>query len=856
MSKVIEKIIPTNSDKETNSNLEKEIIIETGAWAKQSHGAIVYKCGDLVLLATVCAEKEAKADQSFFPLTVDYREKFYAAGRIPGGYFKRENRPAEHETLISRIIDRPCRPLFPNGYFCEVQLLITVLSYDINISVEGHAITAASAALMASDIPWNGPIAGVLVARVDGVFIADPNMELREKSDLDLLVAGSADAITMIEGSANEFTNDEMLAALEFAHKSIKHKLEIQINLAKTLNIKKRVVPISLPDPKLIKEINDYAFDKIVQANQTKDKIEREDKINLINKETVEFFEKKFKELNKENNLENNNIKTNLNFVKEELHNLEYIAVREQIFEKGLRYDGRKTDEIRNISVEIDVLPSAHGSAVFTRGQTQSLGVVTLGTKLDNQRYDSLEGQKHKNFMLHYNFPPFSTGEVKRQSGPGRREIGHGNLAYRSLKGVLPNEESFPYVIRIVSEILESNGSSSMASVCSGSLALMTAGVPIKAAVAGIAMGMVSKDNTNFAILSDIAGLEDHFGDMDLKVAGTQKGITAFQLDLKLTGINIDTLKVALEQAKLGRLHILNEMNKVCDKSRENIPDGAPRITSLKIEQSRIGELIGPGGKIIRDIIEKSGAEVNVDDDGTVTIASNSKDNNNKAKQMIDDLFRELKVGDHFEAKVVRIVDFGAFLEMLPGKEGLLHVSKMAKERVENVREIYKEGDIIPIKIFGIDKAGRIDLCHRDLDENTLKEKESMGRSGGGGGGAGGRGRSNTRENGGRNYNRSSSSSSFSSSDRDSRHRDSRPKDNNYDRPNRSNNSDTGNRSRYDRNDRNDRNDRSDRNKSPNSYSQNNNDVNGNKFESPKKESLEKRIRRRLFSGRDRGDND
>ncbi len=831
MSKVIEKI------KSQNQEIEQEIIIESGAWAKQADGAIVYRSGSLVILATVCAEKEAKPDQGFFPLTVDYREKFYAAGRIPGGYFKRENRPAEHETLMSRLIDRPCRPLFPEGYFCEVQLLVTVLSYDPKQSIDGHAITAASAALMASDIPWSGPIAGVLVARVDGKFIADPDVLTREKSDLDLLVAGSQDAITMIEGSANEYKDEEMIAALEFAHKAIKHKLEIQNNLAKALNIAKREVSLRLPDPNFIKEIHTYSYKKIEEANQTKNKLERENKIKAINKEVLLHFEEKLKS----SGVESEEIKLKLRFVKEEVHTIEYMVVRAQIFEKGLRYDGRKTDEIREISGELDVLPGAHGSAIFTRGQTQSLGVVTLGTKLDNQRYDSLDGQKHKNFMLHYNFPPFSTGEVKRQMGPGRREIGHGNLAWRALKAVLPDQEKFPYVIRVVSEILESNGSSSMASVCSGSLAMMASGVPVKEAVAGIAMGMMSNDKSDFAILSDIAGLEDHFGDMDLKIAGTKNGITAFQLDLKLKGIAIQTLKVALEQAKQGRLHILSEMDKVCSIARESIPEGAPRITSLKIEQSRIGELIGPGGKVIRDIIEKSGAEVNVEDDGTVTISSTSSEANLKAKQIIDDLFREIKVGESFDAKVVRIVDFGAFVELLPGKEGLLHVSKMANERIENVSEVYKEGDHIPVKVLGIDKMGRIDLCHRDVNPDNVSSGRPSGRG--------------DRPSGG---NRGNRGGGFS----DGANRSS-PRDGNYNRGPREGGG-GGYRSSGDRPRSNyrggggrDQNQRQDRDFSSRGPSR---DINYNREKIPpsdqdgnKKESFEKRLRRRLFIGRDRG---
>ncbi len=696
----------------------REISIETGKWAKQSDGAIVYRCDKLVLLATVCATKEAKPEQSFFPLTVDYREKFYASGRIPGGYFKRESRPAEHETLMSRLIDRPCRPLFPEGYFCEVQLLVTVLSHDPSVAIEGHAITAASAVLMTSDIPWSGPLAGVLVGRIDGKFIADPDAENREKSDLDLLVAGSSDAIAMIEGSAKEYTNEEMILALEFAHKSIKSKLNIQTKLAKSASIKKREVSLRLPEKKFIEEIRDFASEKMKQANQPKLKEERANEVRHVYKETVSHFETLLKEKGTDD------WKEQILFVKEELHNIEYLAVRSLIFEKGMRSDGRKLDEIRDITVEMDPLPGAHGSAVFTRGQTQSLGVVTLGTRMDNQRYESLDGQKTKNFMLHYNFPPFSTGEVKRMMGPGRREIGHGNLAYRSLKQVLPNQDDFPYVIRVVSEILESNGSSSMASVCSGSLAMMGAGIPLSGPVSGIAMGLMSDDKGNTAILSDIAGIEDHFGDMDLKIAGTEKGITAFQLDLKVTGIDLKILQKSLKQAEEGRMYILNEMNKVLPNSRATIPEGAPRIHTIQIDSSRIGEMIGPGGKIIRDIIERSGAEVNVEDSGVVTIASTSAEANQKAQQMIENIFREIEEGSEYEGVIKRIVEFGAFIEIYPGKEGLLHISKMSNSRIASVNELYKLGDKVPVIVLGIDRMGRIDLCHRDVESSTNRKSQ------------------------------------------------------------------------------------------------------------------------------------
>ena len=703
MSKLIEQ-----------TQLDDQIVsLETGNWAKQANGSIVYRCGKLVLLATVCAEMEAREGQSFFPLTVDYREKFYAAGRIPGGYFKRENRPAEHEILISRLIDRPCRPLFPEGYFCEVQLLINLLSFDPAEAVEGHAITAASSALMLSNIPWDGPVAGTLVGRVDGKFIADPDSESREKSDLDLLIAGSKNAITMIEGSAKEYSNADMLSALEFAHKSIAHKLEVQEKLAKSAAVQKVAVSLNLPDKALSQEVHDFAYGKIQAANQTSEKHLRKEKIDAVCKETTEHFKQKLMANQPDNSDE---VENKLNQVKEELHTLEYLVVRSLIFEKGIRADGRKLDEIRPISVELDPLPGSHSSVIFTRGETQSLGVVTLGTQMDNQRYETLEGQKLKNFILHYNFPPFSTGEVKRIIGPGRREIGHGNLAWRALKQVIPNEEEFPYVIRIVSEILESNGSSSMASVCSGSLAMMAAGIPISTAVSGIAMGLMSDDKGNTAILSDIAGLEDHFGDMDLKVAGTEKGITAFQLDLKVKGIKLELLQQALEQAERGRLHILQEMNKACPQPRAELPKGAPCISSMQIDPTRIGDIVGPGGRIIREIIERTGADINIADDGKVKIASTSPEANKNAENIITNILREPQEGDTYNGKVKRVTEFGAFIELYPGKEGLLHISKMSERRLTSVEEVMKEGDQVPIMVLGIDRMGRVDLCHQDLD--------------------------------------------------------------------------------------------------------------------------------------------
>ncbi len=749
--------------KEEEKYNDTVLSIETGNWAKQAHGSVVYRAGNLVLLATVCAEKEAKEGQEFFPLTVDYREKIYSVGRVPGGYFKRENRPAEHETLISRLIDRPVRPLFPEGYFAEVQLLVTVLSADANSVVEGHAISAASAALMVSDIPFHGPIAGVVVGRVDGQFIADPPLDVLKKGDLELVVAGSKNAIAMIEGGSKELTSQEIIDAVAFAQEALKTKLDLQERIAKKTSPTKREVKLRLPDPALKEKSRAFALEKLRAAYRVKEKAERATAVDKVITETKENFALQF--------ASDSDADKKMKEVKHNLEEMEYEVVRSAIFDEKIRSDGRRLDEIREISIELDVLPCAHGSAVFTRGQTQSLGVVTLGTGKDNQRYENLAGQQVKNFMLHYNFPPYSTGEVKRMAGPGRREIGHGNLAERSLKYMVPGQEAFPYIVRVVSEILESNGSSSMASICSGSLAMMTAGVPMERPVAGIAMGLIMGDDGKYAILSDIAGLEDHFGDMDFKVAGTEKGITGFQLDIKVKGLTIEILKAAMTQAENGRMHILGKMNAVLPKSRDSVPDNAPRVLSIQIDPERIGELIGPGGKIIRAISEKSGADLNVEDTGIVTVSSVSGAACEAAKKMIEDIFAEVEIGRIYDGVVKKIADFGAFIEIIPGKEGLLHISKLAATRVNSVRDFLTEGDAIQVMVLGVDRMGRIDLSRKDVltgapgeegrpagdrDQGPPRDRDQGGgygggrdsrprdgggRSGGGGGRSGGGGR-------------------------------------------------------------------------------------------------------------------
>ncbi|MCB1166946.1 MAG: polyribonucleotide nucleotidyltransferase, partial [Leptospiraceae bacterium] len=705
--------------------------IETGNWAKQAHGAVVYRYGNLVLLATVCAEKEAREGQEFFPLTVDYREKIYSVGRVPGGYFKREARPLEHETLTSRLIDRPIRPLFPEGYFCEVQLLVTVLSADPEVSIEGHAIAAASAALGVSDIPFHGPVTGVLVGRKDGKLIADPSKSEVQAGDLELLVAGSKDAVMMIEGGAQEISSEEMIEALDFAHQKIKEKLAAQEKLIAEVNPDKREVALRKPDLSIREKVKEKFFAPLEQANSNKVKSDRSAAVDAVYKDAVEFVQSELLEGKEEKEAE-----AIVKDIKGYMHELEYLVVRKSCFEQGIRADGRKLEEIRDISIELDVLPGVHGSAVFTRGQTQSLGVVTLGTGDDYQKIETLSGERHKHFMLHYNFPPYSTGEVKRMMGPGRREVGHGNLAERALKRVVPDKADFPYVIRVVSEILESNGSSSMASVCSGSLAMMAAGVPVPRSVSGIAMGLIMGDNNDYCILSDIAGIEDHFGDMDFKVAGTRKGITAFQLDIKVKGLSVEILRAALSQAEKGRMHILDKMEAAIAEARSDVSPNAPRITTIQIDQDRIGELIGPGGKVIRSIIEKSGADLNVEDDGTVTIAATSSEAAALAQKLIEDIFREVEVGETYDGTVKRIVDFGAFIELFPGKEGLLHISKLAKERVNSVKDVVDLGDSIKVRVLGVDQFGRVDLIREDLaDEFAASGAGSSGgghRSGGG----------------------------------------------------------------------------------------------------------------------------
>ena len=679
----------------------KVMRLETGRIARQSNGSVLVTLGETSLLATVNAAKEPRDDIDFFPLQVEYREKHYAGGKIPGGFFKREARPAEHEVLTSRLTDRPIRPLFPKGFKNETQVIITVLQSDGENLADVLAGVGASAALMCSTIPWNGPIASVRIGRVDGVHIVNPTRTEMEKSDLELVVSGNQETVVMVEGEADCMSENDMINALKEAHSKIKEIIELQNELIASLDIVKDDIIISEPDQGLTSEVNKLLGTKVNDIVSIKDKKERSDAKDELVKSIVLKLEETFPEKEKD-------IKSIIeDFFKNEF--------REQILATGVRSDGRLLTDIREISVETGILPRTHGSALFTRGETQALVVTTLGSKSDEMIIDSMDEDYKKSYYLHYNFPPYCVGEVGRIGFTGRREIGHGNLAQRALKPVLPGYDDFPYTVRIVSEIMESNGSSSMASVCGGSLSLMSAGAPIKSAVAGIAMGLIT-DGKRHAILSDILGMEDHLGDMDFKVAGTNDGITAIQLDLKIEGLSFDLMEEALAQAKDGRRHILKEMNKVISEANEISPY-APRIISLTINPEKIGALIGPGGKNIKKIIEDTSCEVNVDDDGLVSIAGENTEKCNEAVEMVKAITFEPEVGMEFDATVSRIMSFGAFVEFAPGREGMVHISELEWRRVEKVEDILSRGDQLRVKLIKIDDQGRLDFSRKALLE-------------------------------------------------------------------------------------------------------------------------------------------
>jgi len=667
--------------------------------ARQAGGSALVQYGETVVLVTATAAREARENVDFFPLTCDYQEKTFAAGKIPGGFFKREGRQSEKEILNSRLIDRPLRPLFPEGFRCETQIVATVLSFDKENDADMPALIGASAALEVSDIPFHGPIAGVRMGRIGGQLVVNPMSSQYAESELQLIVAGSRDAIVMVEGGAKMLSEDVVLDALFTAHREMQKILDLQDELRKALGKPKRTVVAPAVDTVLQKRVRDVALPKIRTAMETSGKHERSDAVRQVRTDLLAALATEFPD--KERDIKG---------FFEEAH---YDAVRGLIVEQRRRIDGRGLADIRPITSEVGVLPRTHGSALFTRGETQALVVATLGTSSDEQKIDALGGEVYKKFMLHYNFPPYSVGEVKFLRGPGRREIGHGALAGRAVEAVMPDEGSFPYTVRVVSEILESNGSSSMASVCGSSLALMDAGVPIKAPVAGIAMGLIREGN-EIRVLSDILGDEDHLGDMDFKVAGTADGITAVQMDIKIGGVTREIMRDALYQAREGRLHILGKMKEALGEARADMSTYAPRITTLKIKVDRIRDVIGPGGKVIRGIIEETGVKIDVEDDGTIYIASADGVAMQKAIDWVNRLTAEAEVGKIYKGIVKKIMDFGAFVEILPGTDGLVHISQLAPERVKEVRDVLKEGDEVMVKVLEVDKTGKIRLSRKE----------------------------------------------------------------------------------------------------------------------------------------------
>ena len=676
--------------------------LETGRMAKQANGSVLVTYGDTVVLVAATAEKGSGGGKDFFPLAVFYVEKGYASGRIPGGFLKRESRLSDHETLISRIIDRPLRPSFEENYLADTLILATVLSHDMVHPSDVAAMNGASAALAISDIPFHNPIGGVRVGRIDEVLTINPSPEMLEKSDLNIFMAASKDAILMVEGEANNISESVMLDALWYGHEQIQPIIAMQEELMQSVGKKKRNVEAPETDIELKNKIEAVAPERLRKALSIKDKQERYESLDTLHDEmsieilgdepesvTVKEFSQIFSDIKKE-------------------------EMRSRLINENIRIDGRKPEEIRPITCETKVLPRTHGSALFTRGETQALAVTTLGAREDEKMIDSLDGISFKRFMLHYNFPSFSVGETSVPRGPGRREIGHGTLAERGLSTLIPGKSEFPYTIRLVSEILESNGSSSMATVCAGSLALMDAGVPLKTATAGIAMGLIS-DGKNHVILSDILGDEDHLGDMDFKVVGTEGGITALQMDIKIKGLSREVVEKSLMQAREGRLHILNEMGKALKEPRQGLSSYAPRFITHKIAQDKIGTVIGPGGKMIKSIVDQTGVKINIDDDGIVSIMSRDHNAVDDALEMVKNLTRTIEIGETYTGPVKKVMDFGAFVEVFPGTEGLVHISNLAEGRVEKVTDVCKEGDVVTVKATGVDRRGKIQLSIKDV---------------------------------------------------------------------------------------------------------------------------------------------
>ena len=688
MSELISREIQWGKDK---------LIIETGKVAKQATASTIVRYGDTVVMCNVTAAKQAKPDIDFFPLTVNYTEKYYAAGKIPGGFFKREARPTEAETLICRLIDRPIRPLFPEGFKNETQVILTVLSHDTETNADIFAMVAASSALTISGIPFMGPISGCRVGYKDGEYSLNPKMN--EESDLDLVVAGTNSAVLMVESEANQLSEEVMLGAVTYGHKEMQPVIDMIIDLAE--ECAKEPWQFEYVENTDLKEIvKKECSDDIAKAYTLTDKMERHSALSDSKEKLLKAHE--------------NDEEINPNELMSYFKKIEKSIVRGQIINNKSRIDGRKLDEIRNINNEVSWLPRTHGYALFTRGETQAIVVATLGFGDDEQRIEALQGSYKEKFMLNYNFPPYSVGEVGRSGFTSRREVGHGKLAWRAMRAVLPDSDEFDYTIRLVSEITESNGSSSMATVCGSSLALMDAGVPIKNAVSGIAMGLI-KEGDDFAVLSDILGDEDHLGDMDFKVAGTKDGITSLQMDIKITGITTEIMEQALSQANAGRMHILSEMNKTIDAPRTELGPYTPRSEMIKIQRDNIGAVIGKGGAVIKEIIAESGAKVDISDNGTVKISGTSKEMIQSAIDMINGIIQEPEVGDVFEGKVVKIMEFGAFVNFMGKKDGLVHISQLAEERVEKVTDVVSEGDTVKVKVIGFDK-GKVKLSMKDID--------------------------------------------------------------------------------------------------------------------------------------------
>ena len=711
----------------------RKLIVEHGELAKQADGAVLVRYNDTVILTAAVVSKNVNLLSDFFPLTVNYQEKLYSVGKIPGGFIKREGRPSEAATLAARMIDRPMRPLFPDGFKNEVQIISTVLSVDQDCSPELTAMFASSLAVSISKIPFNGPIAGVKVGRVDGKFIINPTPEEAERSELDLTVAGTKDAINMVESSAKQVSEEIMLEALMFGHKAVKELIKFQEKIIEEVGEEKMEYETLTPEPDLIERISKLVTKKLDKALRIKDKIKKYTTIDEIKEEMNELFTKENEDTMKEDELKELLVKVQM-----VISDIEYKLFRSIVVKEKLRADGRKMDEIRLLSTDIDLLPRTHGSALFTRGETQALSITTLGALNEHQIIDGLSMEDQKRFMLHYNFPQFSVGETGRYGAPGRREIGHGALGEKALAQVIPSEEEFPYTIRVVSEILESNGSSSQASICAGCMSLMAAGVPIKAPVAGIAMGLITHED-KYTILTDIQGMEDHLGDMDFKVAGTEYGITALQMDIKISGITEDILKEALEQARKARLEVLKVMKKQIKEPRKEVSKYAPKMETFMINPAKIKDVIGKGGETITKIICEASnvtevtninaVKVELEDDGRVIIYHSDKEIIEKTRAMIEEIIREVEVGKIYEAKVVKVEDFGCFVQLWPGCEGMVHVSQLAHERVEKASDIVSVGDEIIVKALGIDKKGRQNFSRKEAlpkpkEKKSKKEKE------------------------------------------------------------------------------------------------------------------------------------